>query len=790
MRMKKFLILFLVGIFLLSPLVGLAQFKLQQTYPNIGGTDLGTKLDANGKPISVGASQSIPTLVKYLLNLTVWICILAAVLTLIIGGIQYVASVGDVGKMSGAKTRIYGALLGLAILIGSWFVLYTVNPSFVLPKISYTPIKQGIVFFTKDGYCQFMGNRGIGCPAGVYDVDPSIINDLIQSNQAKFINYSNPDLTTGFGPLIFSGCGPASDTSAGGRIEGTADSSIPKVIINKLSFGNLDFADFQPHTFAFWGKKAQGAKLIFYNQPEYAQVDEVSTNTALKPQVYDYRGLLDVDGNVITTIFCTEKNDKIKDAIVISPDCFANSGDKFVSPYKYKFITQTSAHYLNAARYFNRTSGKEVNDKLAIGEKVFFNQCNELSGGKHFDLIDDPTFRSSAIAPAPMAINHPPLSVKITWTTPGAYLVDTTGDERYFDTSAPDFKNPSVNFDQKAVSVKIINDTPERIYVDESGAHTTPPEYQDFLAILHQQDNFSNRLKVYFEQRMYKIKGSIKSSKTSEKALIPAYNICGSPVLESFLDPTKKLSDAKVSSHDIPPSNPTVESQIFKVDPGRYLFWIDYNFGHLPMVSFDGNGKVLLVGGSKSLNSENITTPLNADEVTYGVKEESRYGKLVSSPASIEVFELSQNPGASGECQEVKICTEKGGLGDCLAYTSENNKANEPNIVYYPMPWYLRVPLPNEANTCPSAWLPSFKKPDGSSRPRVFENNIKSIVIKPEGKCAVVLMANDDEARNSVFTNSDYNLDDNEIGQCGSLARFGGWLSWNCAKTIAVYPIK
>ena len=130
------------------------------------------------------------------------------------------------------------------------------------------------------------------------------------------------------------------------------------------------------------------------------------------------------------------------------------------------------------------------------------------------------------------------------------------------------------------------------------------------------------------------------------------------------------------------------------------------------------------------------------------------------------------------------------------------------------MPGELPVPLPfsntlmiDEGEVCPDQLLPVFKN-NGADKSVEISNNIKSILISPEGKCAVVLigrMSNQSwwkglpnifiknfstENKNEVFTSSDYNLEDNEIGQCGSSIGFGRWFNQSCAGAIAVYPIK
>lgn len=53
-----------------------------------------------------------------------------AVLLIVIGGFQYITSASEGGKGS-AKERIENALIGLAILLGSYLILNTINPDLV-----------------------------------------------------------------------------------------------------------------------------------------------------------------------------------------------------------------------------------------------------------------------------------------------------------------------------------------------------------------------------------------------------------------------------------------------------------------------------------------------------------------------------------------------------------------------------------------------------------------------------------------------------------------------------------
>ncbi len=56
---------------------------------------------------------------------------LLAAIMMIIGGFQYLTSAGDSGKIGAAKKRITDALIGLALALGSYALLYTINPDLV-----------------------------------------------------------------------------------------------------------------------------------------------------------------------------------------------------------------------------------------------------------------------------------------------------------------------------------------------------------------------------------------------------------------------------------------------------------------------------------------------------------------------------------------------------------------------------------------------------------------------------------------------------------------------------------
>jgi hypothetical protein len=72
--------------------------------------------------------------------------ILATVM-IMYGGVQYVISFGNPGRLQTAKDTIFSAMVGLVITLGSYIILYTINPNLVtlkLPEVgSIATILQG-----------------------------------------------------------------------------------------------------------------------------------------------------------------------------------------------------------------------------------------------------------------------------------------------------------------------------------------------------------------------------------------------------------------------------------------------------------------------------------------------------------------------------------------------------------------------------------------------------------------------------------------------------------------------
>ena len=133
-----FIILLILIVFALSTQTALAQDRgrpLEVRYPNVPSADL----------IPQETTTPVPEYVQYIYYFFLGLSGIIALGVLIYAGFQYFTSAGNPEKINEAKSRITAALLGLLILIGSYLILYSINPnlvSFNLPRIR--PIIPGL----------------------------------------------------------------------------------------------------------------------------------------------------------------------------------------------------------------------------------------------------------------------------------------------------------------------------------------------------------------------------------------------------------------------------------------------------------------------------------------------------------------------------------------------------------------------------------------------------------------------------------------------------------------------
>jgi hypothetical protein len=122
---KKILLLLLIlEIFTISPEV----LALEVAWPS---SPAGTRLTD---------SSTLPEVIRYFYEWGIALGGLAAFISLVIGGFQYLTSMGEPARIREAKDRIYSAFLGLILLLGSWLILNTINPQLTTLKMPSLPM--------------------------------------------------------------------------------------------------------------------------------------------------------------------------------------------------------------------------------------------------------------------------------------------------------------------------------------------------------------------------------------------------------------------------------------------------------------------------------------------------------------------------------------------------------------------------------------------------------------------------------------------------------------------------
>ncbi len=122
-------------IFLSLLLVGNFASALEITYPNIPFYPAITK------------DSTLPQFISYWFGFGIMLAGAIALISLIIASVQLIASAGNPGARGDATDRIKGALLGMVLLLSSFIIMRTINPSLVAPSL--TPLGEVAgVFYT------------------------------------------------------------------------------------------------------------------------------------------------------------------------------------------------------------------------------------------------------------------------------------------------------------------------------------------------------------------------------------------------------------------------------------------------------------------------------------------------------------------------------------------------------------------------------------------------------------------------------------------------------------------
>lgn len=160
---------------------------LETNYPEIRG-------------IKITATSSIGTFAVYLFSFAIIIGAILTFAVLIYGGIRYVTSSGNPEAMGDAKKWILGAIIGLILLLCSWFIIGIINEGMLSAEIKDIEATAGIYIVDKSG-------KKIPYIKEKYSSIPEYIDiDYIEfiSDKPASIHYSAPDKDELYSVFVYS----------------------------------------------------------------------------------------------------------------------------------------------------------------------------------------------------------------------------------------------------------------------------------------------------------------------------------------------------------------------------------------------------------------------------------------------------------------------------------------------------------------------------------------------------------------------------------------------------------
>jgi len=160
---------------------------LETNYPEING-------------IKITATSTIETYAVYLFSISMIIGTILAFAVLIYGGLRYVTSSGNPDAMGDAKKWIWESILGLMLLLCTWFIIGVINKEMLSPTVPDVEATSGIYIVDKNG-------EKIPYSEKMVRSIPEYINvDHIEfiSGPPEDPNYTDPDKDELFSVFVYS----------------------------------------------------------------------------------------------------------------------------------------------------------------------------------------------------------------------------------------------------------------------------------------------------------------------------------------------------------------------------------------------------------------------------------------------------------------------------------------------------------------------------------------------------------------------------------------------------------
>jgi len=171
-KFKKYIFIFLALIFIfnITPVLAIEGFDTQCSK---GDVCYETEIDIPGFPEDEFKvkSNTLGLYIKVIYEYLLYVAGVLAVIVIMVGGFQWITAGGNQSKIGEAKERVMGAIIGLFLALGSYLLLYTINPDLVkiadlnMPSIEpiggYCP-GEAIVTEIDANSRESLGNASIG----------------------------------------------------------------------------------------------------------------------------------------------------------------------------------------------------------------------------------------------------------------------------------------------------------------------------------------------------------------------------------------------------------------------------------------------------------------------------------------------------------------------------------------------------------------------------------------------------------------------------------------------------
>jgi len=152
----------LLFLFFFSPIesraANILKFKPQIPIPGMNESEpVGTTVGKNS------VSTLLPRYIQILYNYGLSVVSILAAIMLMVGGLLWLTSGGDSGKISQAKNTIAGSVIGLIILFSAYIILNTINPELIEMK-SISLLGVGApeeIQETRFGCCECKGSHNV-----------------------------------------------------------------------------------------------------------------------------------------------------------------------------------------------------------------------------------------------------------------------------------------------------------------------------------------------------------------------------------------------------------------------------------------------------------------------------------------------------------------------------------------------------------------------------------------------------------------------------------------------------